>query len=286
MEAQKVTFFEKNQTVCPVCEAKFYREDLLSGGGRLIAAELTDELRRRFEPSKKFGLIHPLVYPVSVCPTCNYAAYARDFTALPVEQVRKAEVNTDERREAISLIFPELDFSSPRTLKDGAASYFLAIMCYDFFDKRANPTFKAGLSALRGAWLFSDLHASFPADNYDYLSRLFYRKARFYYTLSLEREQKGQEAFDPTLNFGPDLDKNFGYEGVIYLAGYLDYKFGSVAQPEKRVETLDIAKRLIAKVFGVGRASKSKPSVLLDKAKEVYERIGEEIERIKEKEGS
>ena len=28
-EAQKVTFFEKKQTACPVCEAKFYREDLL-----------------------------------------------------------------------------------------------------------------------------------------------------------------------------------------------------------------------------------------------------------------
>ena len=42
-EAQKLTFFEKKQTVCPVCDTKFYREDLLSGGGRLIAMEFEDD---------------------------------------------------------------------------------------------------------------------------------------------------------------------------------------------------------------------------------------------------
>ncbi|MCX7039034.1 MAG: DUF2225 domain-containing protein, partial [Spirochaetes bacterium] len=214
MDAQKLTFFEKKQTVCPVCGGKFYREEPLSGGGRLIAGELTDELRRKYEPSKKFGEVHPLVYPVVVCPTCYYSAYPHDFAALPDDTLKKAEVNADERREAIGLVFPELDFTSPRTLKEGAASHFFAIMCYDFFDRRANPTFKAGLSSLRAAWLFSDLHARFPADNYDFLSKIFYRKARFYYMLSLEREQKGQEAFDAALNFGPDLDKNYGYDGA------------------------------------------------------------------------
>jgi hypothetical protein len=280
VEAQRLTFFEKKQTVCPVCEGKFYREELLSGGGRLIAGELTDELRRRYEPSKKFGEVHPLVYPVVVCPTCFFSAYPHDFAALPDDQQKAAEVNADERREAISLVFPELDFTSPRTLKEGAASCFFAIMCYDFFDRRANPTFKAGLSALRAAWLFSDLHARFPAGNYDYLSKIFYRKARFYYMLSLEREQKGQEAFDTALNFGPDLDKNYGYDGAIYVAAYLDYRYGSDAQPDKRVANLQFAKRMIGKVFGVGRASKAKPSVVLDKAKEIYERIGDEIKRL------
>ncbi len=41
-EAQKITFFEKKQTACPVCDSKFYREDLLSGGGRLLAGKLAD----------------------------------------------------------------------------------------------------------------------------------------------------------------------------------------------------------------------------------------------------
>jgi hypothetical protein len=281
VEAQKLTFFEKRQVVCPVCGGKFYREELLSGGGRLIAGDLTEELRRRYEPSKKFGEVHPLVYPVTVCPTCYFAAYPQDFGRLPDTGLKMAEVNADERRDAIGLIFPELDFTSPRTLKEGAASCFFAVMCCDFFDKRTNPTFKAGLSALRAAWLFSDLHARFPADNYDYLSRLFYRKARFYYMLALEKEQKGQEPFDSTLNFGPDLDKNYGYDGTIYLAAYLDYRYGAETQPGKRVENLEFAKRMIGKVFGVGKASKAKPSVVLDKAKEIYDRIGEEVKRLK-----
>jgi hypothetical protein len=282
VDAQKLTFFEKKQTVCPVCDAKFYREELLSGGGRLIAGELTEELRRKYEPSKKFGEVHPLVYPVTVCPTCYFAAYPQDFGKLPDNGRKLAEVNTDERREAIGLVFPELDFTSPRTLKEGAASHFFAIMCADFFDKRTNPTFKAGLSALRAAWVFADLHARFPADNYDYLSRLFYRKARFYYMLSLEKEQKGQEPFDAALNFGPDLDKNYGYDGAIYVAAYLDYRYGSDAQPAKRVESLEFAKRMIGKVFGVGKASKAKPSVVLDKAKEIYDRMGEEVKKLKD----
>jgi uncharacterized protein (DUF2225 family) len=281
VDVQKLTFFERNKTVCPVCGAKFYREELLSGGGRLIAGELTEELRRSYEPSKRFGEVHPLVYPVTVCPTCYFSAYPQDFSKLPDNGLKMAEVNADERRDAIGLVFPELDFTSPRTLKEGAASHFFAIMCYDFFDRRANPTFKAGLSALRAAWLFSDLHARLPADNYDYLFRLFYRKARFYYMLALEKEQKGQEAFDAALNFGPDLDKNYGYDGAIYVAAYLDYRYGSEVQPAKRVENLEFAKRMIAKVFGVGRASKAKPSVVLDKAKEIYDRIGEEVKRLK-----
>jgi len=279
-ETQKLTFFEKKQTICPVCDAKFYREDLLSGGGRLIAGELTEELRRVYEPSKKYGEVYPLIYPVTVCPVCLFSAYPQDFAALPDQNLKKAEVNADERRESISLLFPELDFTGSRTLKEGVASYFFAMMCYDFFDRKANPTFKAGLSALRGGWLLSDLHARSPDENWDRLAKLFYRKARFYYMLALERETGGQEAFEPTLAFGPDLDKNYGYHGVIYLAAYLDYRHGAVGKAEKRVASLEYARRMMAKIFGVGRSSKNKPSPLLDKAKDIYEQIGAEIERL------
>ncbi len=93
MEAQKLTFFEKKQTVCPVCDGKFYREDLLSGGGRLIASDLTPELRRLYEPSRKFGEVSPLVYPVTVCPTCYFSSFAADFTAIPDKGLKKAEQN-------------------------------------------------------------------------------------------------------------------------------------------------------------------------------------------------
>jgi uncharacterized protein (DUF2225 family) len=270
-ETQKLTFFEKKQTVCPACDAKFYHEDLLSGGGRLIAGDLTPELRRLYEPSKKYGEVHPLIYPVTVCPVCCFAALPADFAALPDTNVRTAELNADERRESVAAIFPALDFTSPRTLREGVASYYFAIMCYDFYDRKANPTFKAGLSSLRAAWLLDDLHRQEPGENWDHLAKVFYRKARFYYQLALERESAGQEAFDAALAFGPDLDKNYGYYRVIYLAAYLDYKHDTASDADRRVASLQYARRMMAKIFGVGKSSKNRPAAILDKAKEIYD---------------
>jgi uncharacterized protein (DUF2225 family) len=280
IETQKLTFFERKQSVCPVCDAKFYREDLLSGGGRLIAGDLSPELRRIYEPSKKFGEVYPLIYAVTVCPTCYFSSLPQDFSGIPDSGFRKAELNADERRESIALIFPALDFTTARSLKEGIASCYFAVMCYDFYDKKANPTFKAGLLALRAAWLLSDLHKNEPAENWDHLSRIFYRKARFYYQLALEKESAGLEAFDANLAFGPDMDKNYGYYGVIYLAAYLDYRHGSTDDPEKRVANLRYDRRMMAKIFGVGKSSKNRPAAILDKAKEVYEQMGVEIQRL------
>jgi uncharacterized protein (DUF2225 family) len=222
-----------------------------------------------------------LIYPVTVCPVCYYSAFNADFSRLPPNRSKDVEVNADERREGISHLFPELDFTSPRTLREGVASYFFAMACYGFFDKTVNPTFKAGLAALRAAWLASDMHAKFPGENYDYLARLFYRKSRFYYLLTLQKEQGAKEPLADNLQLGPDVDKNYGYDGLIYLAGYLDYRYGPDEDPQKRIVSLESAKRTIAKVFGMGRASKSKPSALLDMSKRIYASIGDEIARLK-----
>lgn len=280
-EGQKLTFFEKKQTACPVCNGKFFREDLLSGGGRLIAGDLTKELRRQYDASKKFGEVRPLLYPVTVCPVCYFAAFPQDFALLPDAHVKKAEVNTDERRESISMIFPQLDFTAPRTLLEGIASYYFAVMCCEFYDKRTNPTFKAGLASLRAAWLLDDLNVQEPGENWDHLALIFYRKAHFYYDLALERESAGQEPFEAALAFGPDLDKNYGYYGVIYLAAYLDFKYGPTSDPERRVASLQYARRMMAKIFGVGKSSKNRPAAILENAKDVYEQMGEEIQRLK-----
>jgi uncharacterized protein (DUF2225 family) len=280
-EEQKITFFERKNTVCPICGAKFYREELLSGGGRLLAGKLTDELRRYYDPSKKFGEVYPLIYPITVCPVCYFSAYHVDFPNVRPERIRQAEIATDERRDSISLIFRELDFTSPRALREGAASYCFAISCYGFFGREANPIFKSGLSSLRAAWLFDDLHAHNPGENFDALSRIFYGKARLFYKYTLEQEQKGKEPLAGNINFGPDLDKNYGYDGLIYLAAYLDYKYGEEGDAQKRIDSLESSKRMIAKVFGMGKSSKSKPSSLLDLAKRIYNDIGKEIANLK-----
>ncbi|MEJ2662823.1 MAG: DUF2225 domain-containing protein, partial [Spirochaetia bacterium] len=261
----------------PVCGKTFFREDLLTGGGRLIAGELNDELRRIYEPSVNFGEIIPLIYPVLVCPECYYAAFPDDFSRLEGKVTHELEGLTAQRKKSIEYIFPSLDFTTPRTLKEGAASYFFAMASYDHFPKYYLPTFKRGLCALRSAWLFNDLHRKYPSENYEYLSQLFYRKAALYYKLTLEKDQKGEEALKPKMNYGPDTDKNYGYDGILYISGILEYKYGPKKDPEKRKKSLEDVRRMFSKLFGIGKASKDKPSTILDKAKDLYFKIGQEL---------
>ena len=80
--AKAISYRSKNKTNCPVCRFEFARENLHSGGGRLIAGKLTEELRRLYEVSKKFGRVYPLAYEVVTCPQCLYSAFANDFEKL------------------------------------------------------------------------------------------------------------------------------------------------------------------------------------------------------------
>jgi uncharacterized protein (DUF2225 family) len=278
---KKITFFSNKTVNCPVCGKDFYREDLLTGGGRLIAGELSDELRRLYEPSVNYGEIYPLIYSITVCPECYYAAFPDDFSKLESKATQTLEELTQKRKKSIEFIFPSLDYTKPRGLKEGAASYYFALACYDFFPKFYTPTFKRGLCSLRAAWLFNDLHRKFPSDNYEYLSQLFYRKASFYYKLTLEKDQKGEEALKPKMNYGPDTDKNYSYDGILYISGILEFRYGPKKDNEKRIKSLENVRRLFSKLFGIGKASKQKPSTILDKAKDLYYKIGEEIDGLK-----
>jgi hypothetical protein len=276
--SKKVTFFSKNQFECPLCETKFYKEELLTGGGRMIAGNLTRDLRRLYEPSKKFGAVYPLIYTITVCPGCLYSAYPGDFFSPPDKGKAGLTADAEKRAKSILGIFDDLDFTGPRTLREGAVSYFLAIMCYDHFTKDFSPTVKQGMCALRAAWVFNDLHRKYPSENYDYLALNFYRKARFFYAMTVEKEQSGKEGLGNAKNLGPDLDKNYGYDGVLYLTGLFELLYGPKTNPEKRIEALTRTKRSVAKIFGMGRASKNKPSVLLDRARDLYADMNKELE--------
>jgi uncharacterized protein (DUF2225 family) len=277
---KKLTFFSKNKFECPICEAPFYREELLTGGGRMIAGNLTRDLRRLYDPSKKFGEIFPLIYTITVCPRCYYASFSQDFAAPPPEGRLALEEAAERREQSIEPLFGPLDFKEPRTLKEGAAAYFLAIMCYDHFTKDQSPTIKQAVCSLRAAWTFCDLHRRLPADNYDYLALNIYRKAKFFYSQAVEKEQTGKESIGAMKNLGPDLEKNYGYDGVLYLYGLFEYLYGSQKDKSKRLAGLARAKTTVAKIFGMGKASKNKPAVLLDRAKELYADMAKEIERL------
>jgi uncharacterized protein (DUF2225 family) len=151
----------------------------------------------------------------------------------------------------------------------------LAIRCYDFFTKDFSPVIKQAISCLRAAWLCNDLERTTPGENYGYLGRMFYRKARYFYNIALEYEQKGVQTVSGCPNLGPDIDKNYSYDGMIYLCGYLEYHFGPRKNEEKRQEALLRAKRSVARIFGMGKASRNKPLPLLENAKSLYNEISQ-----------
>ncbi|MBN1646572.1 MAG: DUF2225 domain-containing protein [Spirochaetales bacterium] len=280
----KITFFSKDSILCPVCQATFFEEKLQTGRGRLIAGELSLDLRRKYEPSKKYGEVSPLIYPILVCPECFYAAFNADFREISPETSIELSQQTESRISSIRLIFDDVDFREIRTWKEGIASYFLAMMCYDFFPKIYSPLIKRGVCALRCAWLLSDLHRKLPNDNFDYLARIFYRKARFYYVMSVEYEGNGRETISHMNPLGPDTDKNYGYDGVLYLSAYLDYLYGPRKNAADREKALLRAKTTLARIFGMGKATKDKPSAILDLAKELHGKINADMKTADEDE--
>jgi uncharacterized protein (DUF2225 family) len=278
--ALKVSYYLKKPTNCPVCSSSFFKEEMLSGGGRLIAKNITDELRRVYEPGKKAGEVNPLLYPVTVCPSCLYAAYQEDFPHIRNELIPIAYSQRNKRKEEIGSIFPDADFKKPRNLQSGAGSYILSIGGYSFHPKERAPSFKKALSSLRAAWTFDDLDKKYPSRGYNRIKLLLYRKAIQYYERTIDYAQSGAERIDAVKYFGPDLDKNYGFQGVLFMFTLLLFKYGEQADIKQRLAQLQAAKRIISRVFGTGKSSKSKPSLVLDLAKELYEKIGAKVEEL------
>jgi uncharacterized protein len=273
---RKITFFTKDAIRCPVCDASFHREELFSG--RVNADEMTDELHRTYTPLHAFGDVFPLVYEVDVCPSCFYAAFRPDFIPGGTKSAEVLRARIDKRIEDVQLAFSPLDYQTPRGLLEGAASYFLAISCYEHFAKEFSPTIKNAISSLRGAWLCNDLHGRSPSDNWDYLAGLFYRKARFFYRHALELEANGEEPYSMVRNLGPDTDKNFGHEGVLFMSAVLELKYGPKDDPEARRRNLKQSKTAVARMFGFGKKNRAKPGPLLEKSRDLYDRLKTELQ--------
>ncbi|MCM1321090.1 MAG: DUF2225 domain-containing protein [Bacteroides sp.] len=273
-----ISYYSKQKFSCPFCGARFEREEMLSGGGRMIAGVLTDELRRTFEPSAKYGRVYPLIYSIAACPDCNAAVYWSDLEVIADEKVKKAVHDTrEQRKESVAAVFPHYSFRRNRTLLDGAAAYYLALLCYGYFPPSFSPTVKRAQICLRLAWLCGDLENECPNHNFSYMQQVFYRKALFFYQDALMLELSHEEPITGMSNYGPDIDKNYGYDGVIYLNGLLEYKYGQREDIQFRLKKLDEHKRAIARIFGLGKSSKNKPGPLLEHSRTLYDNLTEEL---------
>jgi uncharacterized protein (DUF2225 family) len=262
---------------CPICETEFQREELLSGSGRLNAGELTDELHRLYVPSAKYGSVYPLVYQATVCPNCWFASMTADFNKLPKDKIEETAEDENNRKKEAYLIYPHIDFTLPRTLPAGVISQYLVMRCYDYYKRDVSPTIKQAVAALRAGWLLNDMDQKEPGQHYDWLAVLFKKKACFFYAEALKREQSGKETLSAMGNLGPDTDKNYGYEGTLYVSGLLQYKYGDTNNAERRLAVLSETKRNLAKMFGLGKSSKSKPGPLLEKSRALYDALAKEL---------
>ena len=271
----KISFISKETYNCPVCDNSFNREELRSG--RIIAGAITDELHRLYEPSAKYGVIYPLAYQATVCPECWFASMEKDFQNLPEKAIEKAKDHTQKRMQNVRLIFPSTDFTKPRDLINGAASFYLVLSCYDYYTKEFSPTIKQAIAAIRAGWMLDRINDKYPGFHYDWLAVLFKKKSQFLYSDAILKEQSGKETLSGIKNFGPDTDKNYAYEGALYLSGLLKLKYGQRERLEERIESLQDSKRTIAKMFGLGKSSKSKPGPLLENARELYDQIKKEL---------
>lgn len=269
-----ITYYTKQSVICPICKKPFPREELLSGGGRLIAGGLTDELRRTYEPSSKYGTVYPLIYSVAVCSNCNTAMLWNDMTSFNDSKTADILLDTaPERIETVKNIFPHYDFKRDRTLLEGCAGYYLALLCYEKMPAQYSPTIKKAQICLRLAWMCDDMNKLYPDKNYDFIRDSFYKKALFLYQEALNLEMEHRENITNISSFGPDLDKNYGYDGVIYLSCLLEYKYGQQKDINARLKKLESCKHSIARIFGLGKSSKAKPGPLLEHSRALYDNL-------------
>lgn len=277
----KLSFRKKDEIVCPVCQTVHHEEVLRQGGGRLIAGNLTDELRRLYKPSPKFGKVYPQAYTLRVCPKCYYSALPADWDKLNKEEIEKLRSTAKARQQSLQKILGPIsktDFNQDRDLELGAASYMLAVDCYNFRFPDVAPVFKKGLFSLRAAWLFTDMAEKYPKLPYKNVVNFFYKKSYSSYSIILDLFQSGKEKYESVGRFGPDIDKDFGFEGLQYLVGVLVYKFGqSEPDLQKRIQIFDRSRRILGKMFGHGRASKNLPADLIDKTRDMHEKMGDLI---------
>jgi uncharacterized protein (DUF2225 family) len=280
--ADAITFFTKNPIECPVCGYQFKREELMTGGGRLNAGRLTEELRRLYLPTQKWGKVIPLLYPVTVCPNCFYATLKDDFGKyLDDNIISQIDRYREIRGNYAIQVVGNVDFEKPRDLKHGILSYILAISTYSFLSKKLSPSFKKAVCSLRTAWLIDDLKTEEKKPEYSQVQLIFYKKALEFYSLFLEKQAKGEESIDGIKFFGPDLDKDFGFDGVLYLYAVLRYKFSFLEEdPKKRLEIIGESKRYIAKFVGIGKKSSDKPADVIEMGRDLYDKMSQEEEKL------
>ncbi len=280
---KKISYRLKEASVCPVCSNSHHREELLSGGGRLIAGSLTKELRRLYKPSSRYGIVYPMAFSVQVCPQCLYASFPKDFKKLSKDEVSSLKPIKNHREKVIQILFGKINFETDKNLIVAIASHLLAVDCYHFREKEIAPTVKMAILCLRLGWLFDDLFKDAPYRPYDKARDFYYLRAVDYYSKTLEYMQTGKEPVESVFYLlGPDTDHNWGYEGILYLNSYLLRKKVHLSTKSKveKIKELGMAKKYLSKIYGTGKSNKGKPGPIIDMAKDLFNDLTDTLKKM------
>ena len=149
-----------------------------------------------------------------------------------------------------------------------------------FFQESDSPTIRQAICSLRLAWLSRLLEEHGYGDECQYLTKIFYKKARFFYGQVIEKDTKGLEPLSKIDFIGPDTDKDYGYDGVMYIKTWLEFHYGNKNDESERKSILTELRSNLSKVFGFGKSSKGKPSIMLNIARTTFESIEKELKTI------
>jgi uncharacterized protein (DUF2225 family) len=103
----------------------------------------------------------------------------------------------------------------------------------------------------------------------------------------LDLLQSGEEKLEDAGRMGPDTDKEWGYQGLQYIVGVLVFRFAEEMEQDlrTRIDIFERSRRMLAKMFGSGKADKNFPADLVDKTRDIHARMGELIDEWEEQLG-
>ena len=279
-----ISFFHKKPFTCIVCEEKNYREELRMGRGRLDAGKLDLDLQRHYIASKEYGTVLPILYNVVTCNYCYFSYLITD----DISKLRKqsiialqGEQKSEERIALLKGIIKEVpNFSFKRNLVMSLGAYILAIASYNQFLKEESPTLRLAIVTLRCAWICKLMHSFGYVAETEQLMKIFYRKAAFLYQKSIDMQEKGEEDYREIKTYGPDTDRDYGFDGFIYMNSWLQFNYGELNNHDIREKVLMNIRSTLSKVFGFGKSTKEKPSALLYQARNTFDLVEEELKSI------
>ena len=238
-----ISFFRKDELICPSCEKDIPQEDIRTGSGRLDAGELRNDLHRLYISTKEHGSVYPIIYGIYTCNNCYYSLLKYDMGKLSQKSIENISTQdaVAERKESLKHLFKDIpDFSTNKTLVSAVAAYLLTVQTYNQCNVSDVPTIRMAICALRAAWLCGHIKDFCDDEFVDSLTSILYKKSLFLYNKAMDLALSGDEDLLST-TLGPDIDKDYRYDGVVYIQAWLLFHYGISPNRDKRI-------RVVAKI--------------------------------------